>query len=256
MVVAAMQMFFIDESGTPPQSVPCRDRYFVIGGLVIPDGVWHKLRGLVQGMKIRRHLDGELKWRYFSPANSDQTNPMRVLNQEKRNEIRTELYSIICSVKSIKAMACVASIEASFALPSCGCSEDLYHYTYKPLSERFQYYLQDLTRIVGRTETGIIIADHRGTRADNRLRTAHEQLLRRRGNFGSNYDNLIESLFFQPSDLSLGVQLADMVAGAVWRKFEKGDDTFYRQVEPAIRKSPSGAVDGFGVMKFPKSGWK
>ena len=202
-----MQMFFIDESGTPPQRVPCRDRYFVIGGLVIPDGVWHKLHDLMHGMKVRRQLVGELKWRYFAVANDDDANPMRRLNQEQRNEIRAEIYEIICSVKSIKAMACVACIEAAFKMPSCTCSDELYHYTYKPLSERFQYYLQDLTRTVGRTETGIIIADHRGTKADNRFRIAHERLLRRRGDYCSAYPNLIQSLFFQPSDLSLGVQL-------------------------------------------------
>ena len=207
-------------------------------------------------MKVRRQLVGELKWRYFAVANDDDANPMRRLNQEQRNEIRAEIYEIICSVKSIKAMACVACIEAAFKMPSCTCSDELYHYTYKPLSERFQYYLQDLTRTVGRTETGIIIADHRGTKADNRFRIAHERLLRRRGDYCSAYPNLIESLFFQPSDLSLGVQLADMIAGAVWRKFEKDDDFFYRQIEPAIRKGPRGTVDGYGIIKFPKSTWR
>jgi hypothetical protein len=207
-------------------------------------------------MKIRRRLNGELKWRYFSPTNDDEANPMRLLSKDERNEIRTELYEMICSIKSIKAMACVACIEAAFQMPSCQGSDALYHYTYKPLSERFQYYLQDLTRTIGRTETGIIIADHRGTKADNRFRSAHEKLLRRRGDFSSDYPNLIESLFFQLSDLSLGVQLADMVAGAIWRKFEKNDDFFYRQIEPAIRKSARGSVEGYGIIKFPKSSWR
>lgn len=249
-------MFFIDESGTPPQQVPCRDRYFVIGGLVVPDGVWHKLRDAVQGMKIRRGLRGELKWRYFASINSDDKNPMRGLTQEQRNDVRTELYGIICSIKSIKAMACVTCIEAAFDMPTCTCADHLYHYTYKPMSERFQYHLQDLTRAVGRMETGIIIADPRGAAADQRFRGAHELLIKRGGDFISSYENLIESLFFQPSDLSLGVQLADMVAGAVWRKFEKNDESFYRQLEPAIRTSKRGDVVGYGIVKFPKGTWR
>jgi len=251
-----MQLFFIDESGTPPQTVNGRDRYFVIGGLVIPDGMWHKLRDAVQGMKIRRGLRGELKWRYFAPSNKDAKNPMRSMTQAAKDEVRNEIYGIICSIKSIRAMACVTCIEAAFDMPSCNSSDELYHYTYKPLSERFQYHLQDLTRSVGRSETGIIIADPRGVAADQRFRGAHELLIKQGGDFVSNYPNLIESLFFQPSDLSLGVQLADMVAGAVWRKFEKNDESFYLLIEPAFRKGPSGAVEGYGIVKFPKATWK
>ncbi len=251
-----MQLFFIDESGTPPQGIPCKDRYFVIGGIVVPDGAWHKLRDAVQGMKIRRGLRGELKWRYFAATNKDQKNPMRLFSQDQRNEVRRELYGIICSIKSIKALACVTCLEAAFKMPTCSCSDHVYHYTYKPMSERFQYHLQDLTRAVGRMETGIIIADPRGAAADQRFRGAHELLIKRPGDFTSNYPNLIESLFFQPSDLSLGVQLADMVAGAVWRKYEKQDDFFYNLIEPAMRKSPNGVVDGYGIIKFPKGSWR
>lgn len=129
--------------------------------------------------------------------------------------------------------------------------DDLYHYTYKPLSERFQYYLQDLSRLVGRMEMGIVVADHRGPKPDARFRGAHEELLTG-GLFTSNYQNLIESLFFQPSDLSVGVQLADLVAGSVWRKYEKNDETWFKALEPSIRKGSNGSIEGYGIVKFPK----
>ncbi len=251
-----MHIFFLDESGTPPSATKRRDKYFVIGGLAIPDGVWRKVRDDLYGMKLRRKVRGELKWRYFSPSNDDTANPMRGFSQEQKNEIRTEMYQIITSVKSIKAMACVACIESAYQIPSVTCADDLYHFTYKPLSERFQYYLQDLSKIVGRMETGIIVADHRGPQPDARFRNAHERLLGAEGDFTSKYQNLVESLFFQPSESSVGVQLADMVAGAVWRKFEKGDDFWYQRLEPAIRKSEGGRVEGYGIIKFPKGTWK
>ncbi len=251
-----MHIFFIDESGTPPSPGKGKDTYFVIGGLVVPEQVWHGLRDSLHGMKVRRKLIGELKWRYFAPNNADAANPMLKLQQSERDEIRTELYDMICRVKSIKTMACVACIEAAYDMPSIANRDDLYHFTYKPLSERFQYYLQDLSRTVGRTETGIIVADHRGAKDDERFRGAHEQLLYAPGLFTSRYENLCESLFFQPSNLSVGVQFADMVAGAVWRKFEKNDDRWYKALEPSLRKAPNGNVEGYGIIKFPKRNWK
>jgi uncharacterized protein DUF3800 len=251
-----MHIFFIDESGTPPSPGKGKDKYFVIGGLVIPEQVWHGVRDALHGMKVRRKLVGELKWRYFAPNNTDPANPMLHRPQTERDEIRTEMYDMICRVKSIKSMACVACIEAAYDMPSITDRDDLYHFTYKPLSERFQYYLQDLSRTVGRTETGIIVADHRGAKDDERFRGAHEKLMYSPGVFTSTYDNLVESLFFLPSDCSVGVQLADMVAGAVWRKYERNDDKWYKALEPSIRKAPGGSVEGYGIIKFPKGTWK
>lgn len=251
-----MQLFFLDESGTPPSPGKLKDRYFVVGGLVIPDGVWSKTRDGLLGMKVRRGISGELKWRYFAPTNTDAANPMRDMEQSLRNEIRTEMYQIICSIKSIKAIACVASIAAAYDWPHVQNAHDLYHFTYKPLSERFQYHLQDISRTVGRQETGIIVADHRGAQPDARFRSAHESLLKPERIGTSSYKNLVESLFFLPSETSVGIQLADMVAGAVWRKFEKNDDFWYRHLEPAIRKSSNGSVEGYGIIKQPRAGWK
>ena len=264
-------MLFLDESGTPPSPNKLRDKYFVVGGLVIPDGAWGKTRDALVGMKVRRGVVGELKWRYFAPNNDDSANPMLKMDQDQRNEIRAELYQIICGNKSIKAIACVACIEECYKTVHVSNCDDLYHFTYKPLSERFQYHLQDISRTVGRPEPGIIVADHRGSQPDARFRKAHESLLSpqkiaMRLNSSivlshpkpitSNYQNLVESLFFLPSDTSVGIQLADMVAGAVWRKFEKGDDFWYRALEPALRKGPRELVDGYGIIKQPKGRWK
>src|ERR1035437_130759 len=110
-ILQAMHIFFLDESGTPPHPTKLRDKYFVVGGIVIPDGVWGMVRDSLQGMKVRRRISGELKWRYFASANDDPQNPMREMDQVQRNEIRAEIYQIICGTKSIKAMACVCCIE-------------------------------------------------------------------------------------------------------------------------------------------------
>jgi hypothetical protein len=205
------------------------------------------------------HTINQREWaqgvNYIIPQNNDDENPMKGRFPKERDEIRSELYQIICATKSIKSMACVTCIAAAYEMSSVTCSDDLYHYTYMPPSERFQYYLQDLSKTVGRTETGIIVADHRGTKPDATFRKARERLLRSEAEFTSNYQNLVESLFFLPSDISVGIQLADMVAGAVWRKFEKNDDRCYTMLEPSIRKSPSGKIDGYGIVRFLKGKW-
>jgi Protein of unknown function (DUF3800) len=72
----------------------------------------------------------------------------------------------------------------------------------------------------------------------------------------SQYGNLVESLFLAPSHISIGVQLADMVAGAIWRKYERDDSDWYNFVEPTLRRSKTGVIEGYGIVKMPKSGWE
>src|SRR5687768_15788660 len=97
-----MQILFMDESGTPPADGRSGARYFVLGGVVIPESAWHRIRDNLYGMKIRRKVRGELKWRYFAASNEDSRNPLRNLSQTERDEIRTELYKILCQERDVR----------------------------------------------------------------------------------------------------------------------------------------------------------
>lgn len=249
-----MHLLFLDESGTPPNPGNHRDRYFVIGGVILPENSWHPVKDALLGMKARRGMRGEIKWRYFAPGNTDASNPMRHMDLPQRDEVRREVYEIICDHKEVRSLACVASVEAAYQLSSVTTREDLYQATYKPVTERFQYYLQDVS-MPGNKQLGLVISDHRGPQDDRALRLHHQKLLYSGSEFRCRYQNLVESLFVQPSNMSVGIQLADMVAGAVWRKFEKGDSRWFDKVEPSFRRSPSGKIEGFGLVLYPKDGW-
>ena len=215
-------MLFLDESGTPPSSTARNaNRYFVIAGVVIPEESWRPLRDDNMGMKIRLQVRGELKWRYFAAGNSDDANPLRAMDAAQRDEVRRELFRIVIQTPGLTALACVACVEAAYELDSIEDRDDLYEATYKPVSERFQYYLQDLDRKTAKGHLGIVVCDHRGAQDDARLKRHHEKLLYAKSSVVSSYPNLIESLFVQSSNLSVGIQIADMIAerfGGIWRK--------------------------------------
>jgi hypothetical protein len=111
-----MHILFMDESGTPPSPDKRKDAYFVIAGVIIPECSWRGLRDAIMGLKIRKKIRGEIKWRYFAPGNDDDANPMRRMGSDERNEIRTELYKILCADKAVRSLACVTCIEAAYNL--------------------------------------------------------------------------------------------------------------------------------------------
>ena len=249
-----MHLLFIDESGTPPEKDKAANQpYFVLGGIVIPEDMWGKLASDLARLKNQFQINGEIKWRYFAPfKEGSKDHSLTHLNSERKEELRTRLYQIISTYKSVRLICVVINTVESFKLPYIKTGDDLYWYGYKQLTERFQYYLQDLERTVGQKLNGIIVCDHRAPKDDERLRELHSKLMKSHKNNISSYGNLVEGLFIAPSHLSVGIQLADMVAGAVFRAYKVQDNRFAEQIKTAFRTSPQGKIEGYGLVKFPK----
>lgn len=259
-----MHLLFVDESGTPPKPTAKNPRpYFVIAGLVMHEDQWHPVCSELKTLCSRPEyaVQGEIKWRYFGANNTDPDNSVGHLDARQRDAFREDLYNLILRRKSIKVLACVTSVSAAYSTPYVSGPEDIYRFSYKVLSERFQYHLQDLSRTVGSKQHGIVIADHRGKKQDEELRKEHIKFVDDENHFSSTYQNFIEGLMLTPSHMSPGIQLADMVAGAVGRAFNtrsytNPDTRFVDQLEPSFRKSPEGKIEGWGLIKFPKGSWR
>ena len=250
-----MHLCFVDESGTPAKPGRAAPRFFVFGGVIVPEERWHGIRQKLIGLKRQKHYHGEVKWRYFAPGNADNDNPMREWQQDRRNDFRAAVFDIVVRTKSVKVICGICDAPLAYGLGNVNQQEDIYFRTYKVVTERFQYFLQDVTRASGRHTSGIIVSDHRNGHEDSRMREQHERLIRETDRYTSTYENFVESIFLSPSHMSIGIQLADMVAGAVWRFHEHGDDTWLNVIKPAFRTNGTGRIDGFGSVRFPKQGW-
>lgn len=73
-----MHYLFVDESGTPAKPGQQEPGFFTFGGIIIPEDQWHRVRAKFLGLKRRMQYRGEVKWRYFSPQNSDEANPLLI----------------------------------------------------------------------------------------------------------------------------------------------------------------------------------
>lgn len=186
-----MHLLFVDESGTPPKASVEAQNYFVIAGLVIPEDRWSGMREKLVGLKRSDGYRGEVKWRFFAPNNENDDNPMRGWDQDRRNSFREKLFSIIISQRSAKIVAGIAECPTAYTLGNVNDQSDLYFRTYKVVTERFQYLLQDITRESGRDIMGLIVADHRGRGDDDKMRILHERLVREDGRYTSTYSNFV-----------------------------------------------------------------
>ncbi len=252
-----MYICFVDESGTPPKPTQTRPAaYWVLASVIVHEAQWQNISSEFSALKRRFRVTGEVKWRYFGPHNRDKDNSVAHLSEDERNQFREQMYSILTKRNSIKIIYSVCSVEAAFEKPRINTQDDLYFETYKPLSERFQYFLQDISREIGATQLGIVVADHQGRKQDESLRDEHQRMVREDGMFTSNFDNYIETIFLTPSHHSVGIQFADMVAGAIGRRFMSNDRQFYNMIESSFRRSTDGRLLGFGEVRVPRQGWR
>ncbi|MGC4174267.1 DUF3800 domain-containing protein [Demequina sp.] len=248
-----MHLLFVDESGTPPPPDKTDSQpHFVLGGIIVPEEVWPKLTSDLNRAKARHGVVGEIKWRYFSPARGGKPHSLSHLTDDEKGLLRTELFEAVAKYRSVRVIAAVVDTAAAYRhWPSLKSDDDLYHLAFKQLSERFQYFLQDLERISGQSTRGLIVSDNRNNDQDSRLKEFHQSLLAG-GSFTSGYANLVEGLFIAASHHSPGTQFADLVAGAIFRSEFRGDSRFYDQIAASVRRGPNGQVAGYGLVYIPK----
>jgi hypothetical protein len=253
-----MHLCFLDESSPPPKPKDKgKGRFFVIAGLAMHEDQWHGVASSLKTLLERREyqVQGELKWRYFGPDNKDPENSVAHLSADRKNELRFKIYELITARKSIRIMACVANVDRAYDQNYISSADDLYAAAYKPVTERFQYYLQDVSRVVGSKQLGIIVADQRGKSQDDQLRRQHRGLVQQRGQFSSAYTNYIETVFLTPSHHSVGIQLVDLIAGAIGRYYNANDHTYVSKLWSSFRAAPNGRIEGYGLVKIPHNTW-
>ena len=248
-----MQILFLDESGTAPSKAKTKDHpFFVLGGLVVPESDWKSLQVKLQKLKGEYQITGEVKWRYFFPhPHSGKTTPLSHLDISQINELRLKLFAIVASYDSFKVLATVVDTTAYYCEHSDKDAEDMYHDAFEIVCERFQYYLQDIQRSAGEPIYGMVVIDERNNPQNKELDEFHYELLNNSDAKRADFNNLVEGLFIAASHHSVGVQFADLVAGAIYRKVCKNDSVFYDLVSKNIRCKPSGDVNGYGIMSLP-----
>jgi hypothetical protein len=99
---------------------------------------------------------------------------------------------------------------------------------------KFQIYLRARYDYWGENSHGLIVCDHRNKHEDESLRLFHKKSNKILGKTGIAKRTIIESILFTPSHHSVGVQFADIVAGAIHLKYNSGNEIFYNSIKKKI----------------------
>ena len=245
-----MYIVFIDESGQPggwDNKNKCltsnSSKFFTLGGFMIEANSIFEIEAKFKDIKLMYGLkeSTEIKWS-CSYSNLG-------LTFEQYKNMKQDIIKMISNYNN-SVIGIVMDKESCYKnRTDIKNHNDLYAFALNLLMERVCMEISDRDGS-NSTTPALIFTDSRKTDNNNKLDKELQIAYLRARSFGTHYikfPNFCESLVFIDSNYSCGIQCADFCAGAIHKKFENNEGTFYNLLMPAIRANKSNNVYGYGI---------
>jgi hypothetical protein len=222
---ARMHLLYVDDSGSVGNP---QERYFVLGGVAVFErGIYHVIKGLddiVDGFGLGGcSHDVEL---HGTDMYGGRCQPWRSLQRAEREGFLTRALAVIRAQRSAVRLFGIAVDKAHVA------PNDAVEYGFEEICNRFNLFLQRASNRGRRRpegQRGLVIMDEMHHEQPLQALARHFRVNGTRwGRLGS----LAEVPLFVDSKASRLVQLADLVAYALWRRYEHQDGRFFDPIVP------------------------
>jgi hypothetical protein len=228
-------LLYVDESGDPG---PAGSPYLILAGAALFEGKWLPLE-----RDLRNLID-----RYF-PAPPKPTEihladlrkgkkAFRGLTATQRISLLNDFCALALNLLPTElVMFAVIADKAYWFTGNPGkTGDDLYAELFEVLSSRFDLFLRR-RYAEGAPNKGILIADPHKESLSDALRR-NQRIYQRHGHRWDALYNLVETVFFLPSNESPGLQLADLAAFAAWRLASANDAHIAQLIAPLFDREP------------------
>ncbi len=200
-----MYLLYVDESGNPDGQ---ENKYFVLGGIAVFEREIYWINEKVNKVAADHFPSADIEFHAQAIA-SHRDEPWHSMPTVQRNGIIDQLCQTICDHRVVLFGI---ALEKSLA-------QDPVSRSFEELCNRFDLFLKRL-HARGDTQRGLIIFDE--TRYESRLQTLLAEYRSSGTRFGT-LRNFADVPFFASSKATRLLQLADLVAYAIYRRYERGD---------------------------------
>lgn len=216
-----MYLLYADESGTicdPGQ------KYFVLAGIAVYEREPHWIERDMDDLAAKFDAAAPRSVEFHgSPMRSGQKLWRRFPVQEREQAIKDCLIAGVRlrDTKKVRLFGVVLKKQNHVG-------KDVAEVAFEQLAARFDMFLSRLHR-EGNTQRGMIVFDKSAT--ERRIQTLAREFKQEGHSFGK-LRNMAEVPVFVDSEASRLIQLADLVAYALFRYFEADDSSFYDLIAP------------------------
>jgi hypothetical protein len=229
-----MQLLYIDDSGSV---VDKNCTQCVLAGFAIHEGKTHWIEKAVDDIVssyFPNFPDIELHGNHMRTGKKE----WRRIEKSIREKLIIDILTLIKnSYPKIRLFASVISKKSAIGID---ISENLF----TQIASRFDMYLKRIYRTHSLRERGIAIFD----KSINELKIqAWSHAFKKEGHkYGKKLYNFAEVPLFLDSKMSRLIQIADIIAYAIFRRYEFNDDTFFTIIKDCFDKE-GGVVHGLHI---------
>ena len=255
-----MYLFYIDESGqrdkvlfTNGGNTP--NHIYVLTAVGLYENDWNKFDQEISRLKLgiikRNNLklelsDCEVKSSLFRSPKARKSSPFfNNIPQEDIDKLQTEFYNQLDSAKAVL----ISVVIDKRALDKGTSIEKMHQKAYEFLLERIRNHMKSNDS----KHNAIIIMDDTGKNFNRNIAMLHAKF-QREGNKNVKFGKVIEYPLFTASELSNGIQLADLCAYNIFRAFVREDFTytfFENQLKYYAKHTKTGVIFGAGIKVWP-----
>ena len=218
-----MYLLYLDESGSVENSA---EKHFVLAGIAVFERQAYRLqKGLDDLAATLGHPDpgspeihGSEIWAARKGKGKRKDSWWRQFTLEKRRAVIADGLKSAQSLYSIQRRLFGVVVDKNARSP-----EDPVEYAFAQICNRFDLFLRRLYHR-GNPQRGLIVIDKSAD--ETRLQSLASEF-RTTGHRWGVMTNLVDVPFFVDSKATRGIQYADLVAYALWRKYERGDGEFF-----------------------------
>jgi uncharacterized protein DUF3800 len=216
--------------------------FFVLGGFGIDANDVPSLKSRIREVAFDHAFcfdhPAELKFSHVGKTRNTMQSPNWMIRASLREPVQRRAlvyacFQTLCEIESVKVIVVAVDQRLTY-----GERSPILH-AVQPLFERINL------DCVDHGAYGLVVCDEEETE-DRKLRQAT-----RTGSFYVQFSKLIDTISFMPSEESMGVQMADLIAGAFSRYLNSQDPGYVRIIWPKLRSNRAGRVNGFGIKVYP-----
>lgn len=237
-----MRLYYFDDSGSRKWDDD-EEKYFVMGGIGIDAVQVPRLQTAVREAATLYGLPlgypSELKFQHVGKSSSKPGDENWMI-EAGLNDLKRRRALLFTVLRSVFLVPSTTAIAVAVDKKLYGAQVSPIKSAVQPLIERVDYECQS------RQEYALVALDIEKEQ-DGELRT-----LIRHGSPFKQFHRLLDTIMFMPSEETLGVQVADLVAGSVARYLNRGDPGGVRHVWPYFYRNGMGTPNryGFKIMPF------
>ena len=214
-----MYLLYLDDSGSPKN----RDEsHVVLGGFIVPEDKLYWVNKNLDDLETSLSLPTNTEF-HAAEISGGRTEPWKSIQRPDRFKlIINVLESARYSQNNISVLAC--AVEKAY-FPK----EDPMLIAFEDICSRFQYFLYRQHTQTNESSNGLIIMD------ESSYKQSLQSLTRKFKTIGTKWhqklDSINEAPMFVDSKVSRGIQLADHIAYAIFRRYSCNDLHYYNAIE-------------------------